>query len=30
MYGVAVSASRVIAVGRDGVNAAVWVSPPPG
>lgn len=30
MYGVGVGASRVVAVGRDGVNAAVWVSPPPG
>jgi hypothetical protein len=30
MYGVAVGASRVVAVGRDGTNAAVWVSSPPG
>jgi hypothetical protein len=29
MYGVAVVASRLVAVGRDGANAAVWVGPPP-
>jgi len=27
MYGVAMGASRLVAVGRDGANAAVWVSP---
>lgn len=30
MYGVVVAVSRLIAVGRDGAGAAVWVSPPPG
>ena len=30
MRGVAVIGSRVVAVGRDGANAAVWVSPPLG
>ena len=30
MYGVVVAASRLIAVGRDGANAAVWVSASPG
>jgi hypothetical protein len=30
MYGVAVVGPLVVAVGRDGTSAAVWVSPPPG
>jgi len=30
MHGVAVIGSRVVAVGRDGANAAVWVGPPLG